>query len=113
IAVFWAGADPTTNLPPAGAIVTVTGPMAAFSGLLEISPNFTNSLASLTGVTVLSTNNPLPAPQPLVFDPNVTADLATMKQMESMYFVASNVTLTAGTTFAANANEPIYNNVQH
>jgi hypothetical protein len=110
IAVFWSGANATSNLPPAGAIVKVTGPMAAFNGLLEIEPVFTNTLHS---VVVLSTNNPLPAPQPVPFDPNITGNLAVMKGMESMYFVASNVTLAAGATFTANANEPIVNNALH
>jgi hypothetical protein len=110
IAVFWSGANGTTNLPPAGAIVKVTGPMSTFSGLLEIAPVFTNSLHS---VTVLSTNNPLPAPQPLPFDPNITNNLAVMKAMESMYFVASNVTFAPGATFTSGANEPISNNALH
>lgn len=110
IAVFWSGANGTTNVPPAGALVKVVGPMSAFSGLLEIAPVFTNTLHS---VTVLSTNNPLPAPQPVPFDPNITNNLAVMKAMESMYFVASNVTLSAGATFASGANEPMTNNALH
>jgi hypothetical protein len=104
IAVFWSGAPKSTNIPPAGAVVQVTGPMAAFNGLIEIQPFFTNALHS---VTVLSTGNPLPAPQPLPFDPAISNTLATMKAMESMYFVASNVTLTAGTTFSGGVNEAI------
>jgi hypothetical protein len=110
IAVFWSGADPSTNLPPAGSLVSVTGPAASFSALLEIEPVFTNSQHNLT---VISTNNPLPAPQPLPFDPNVVGNLALMKPMESMYFVASNVTLTAGPSFISSANEPIFNNALH
>src|SRR5439155_22487639 len=57
IVVFWSGASGTTNLPPAGALVQVTGPLNCFSGLLEIEPVFSNPLQS---VTILSTNNPLP-----------------------------------------------------
>ena len=98
IAVFWSGANGTTNLPPAGALVKVTGPMAAFAGLLEIEPVFTNTLHS---VTILSTNNPLPDPQPLPFDPNITTNVAIMRQMEGMYFVASNVTITPGGNFTS------------
>jgi hypothetical protein len=104
IVVFWSGAASSTNVPPAGAIVSVTGPLAAFSGLLEIEPVFTNSLQS---VTIISTNNPLPIAQPLPFDPNITGNMATMKMLEGSYFVASNVTLTAGATFVSGANEPI------
>jgi len=115
IAVFWSGASGTTNLPPAGALVQVTGPLAAFSGLLEIEPVFGNSFE---GVTIISTNNPLPKAQPLVFDPNVsgypgTTKTATMNAMESMYFVASNVMLNLSTpTFVSGANDIITNNAQ-
>lgn len=110
IAVFWSGAPKSTNLPPAGAIMKVTGPMAAFNGLIEIEPVFTNTLHK---VTVISTNNPLPTPQPLPFDPNITGNLAAMKAMESTYFVASNVTLAAGTTFGSGVNEPITANTSN
>lgn len=113
IAVFWSGAAPNTNLPAAGSRVSVTGPMAAFNGLLEISPVYGNALHS---VTVLSTNNPLPKAQPLAFDPNVTgypgtAKTATMHALESMYFVASNVMLNFSTpNFVSGANDIITNN---
>ena len=101
ICVFWSGAN-STNRPPGGAIVRVTAPLASFGGLLEIEPVFTNTLNS---VKVISTNNPLPAAQPLPFDPNVT--MAQLKAMESSYFVASNVTLSAGASFVSGVNEPI------
>ena len=116
IAVYWAGASGTANLPPAGAIVRVTGPLASFSGLLEIAPVFSNPLHS---VTIISTNNPLPAAQPLPFDPLVTGapavtKNATMNAMEGMYFVASNVMLNLSTpNFASGANDTITNNVTH
>jgi lamin tail-like protein len=106
IAVFWSGANATSNLPPAGALVKVTGPLSSFSGLLEIAPVFTNALHS---VTVLSTNNPLPTAQPLPFDPNITSDVVTMRKMEGMYLVASNVTVAPGATFTA-VGEPLSNN---
>ena len=87
---YWSGASGTANLPPAGALVQVTGPLAAFNGLLEMEPVFGNSLES---VSIISTGNPLPAAQPLPFDPLVTGypattKNATMNAMESMYFVA-------------------------
>lgn len=109
IAVFWSGANGTTNVPPAGALVKVVGPMSTFSGLIEIAPVFTNTLHS---VTVLSSNNPLPAPQPLPFDPNITTNLAIMRQMEGMYFVASNVTVSPGGNFTSVTNY-IFNNALH
>ena len=105
ICVYWAGAN-STNRPPAGAIVKVTAPLSSFDGLLEFSPVYTNTLNS---VKVVSTNNPLPTPQALPLDPNVT--FAALKAMEGIYFVASNVTLAAGSTFSSGVNEPITANV--
>jgi hypothetical protein len=110
INVFWSGA-PGSNLPPAGARVQVTAPLSSFNNLLELAPYYTNSLHSLV---VLSTGNPLPAPQPLPFDPNVANNLATMKALESSYFVASNVMLNLSTaTFVSGANDTITNNATH
>lgn len=107
IAVFWSGAPASTNMPPAGALVRVTGPLANFNGLGEISPVFTNALHS---VTVLSTGNPLPTPQPLPTDPNIVNSPATMEMLEGSYFVASNVMLNLSTpTFVSNANDPTTN----
>jgi hypothetical protein len=108
ITVFWSGATAGTNLPPGGALVQVTAPLNSFDGLLEIEPVFTNKQMS---VTIVSTNNPLPAPQPLPFDPNIVNNAAQMFAMGSTYFVASNVTLQASpSTFTFEANEPITNN---
>jgi hypothetical protein len=49
----------STNTPPAGALVSVIGPAQQYYGALELAPNVTT--ASNT-VTILSINNPLPAP---------------------------------------------------
>lgn len=112
IAVFWSGAPSSTNQPPAGALVQVTGPLANFSGLLEIEPVFTNR--PLQNVVVLSTGNPLPTPQPLPFDPNVVNNPAAMEMLEGSYFVASNVMLNLNTpAFVANANDPTTNLAYH
>ena len=46
VAVFWSGAAASTNLPPAGALVSVTAPLNSFDGLLEIEPVFGNTLAT-------------------------------------------------------------------
>ena len=107
IAVFWAGAPSSTNLPPAGAHVRVTAPMSSFNGLIELAPAVSNPQ---TSVQILSTNNPLPAPQPLPFDPNVVNNPALMEKLEGTYFVASNVTLAAASTFVGGSNEGITNN---
>jgi hypothetical protein len=108
IAVFWNGAAPSTSLPPQGAQVRVTAPMAAFNGLIEIAPVSGNPAHS---VTILSSNNVVTA-QPLPMDPNLT--FAQMKtEMESRYFVASNVTLAAGATFGSSVSEFMTNNSTH
>jgi len=102
--VFWSGAN-STNRPPAGARVTVTGPAAQYAGLFEIEPVYTNHQ---TSVVVLSTGNPLPVAQALPFDPNVT--FAQLKALEGCYCVASNITLAAGSVFGSGNNEDITNN---
>jgi hypothetical protein len=106
IAVFWSGAPSSTNLPPAGARVRVTAPLANFNGLIELSAAYNNPQ---TSVQILSTNNPLPAAQPLPFDPNVTSVAASMEKLEGTYFVASNVFLAAGTTITGGSTEGITN----
>lgn len=108
ITVFWSGASPKTNLPPLGALVQVTAPLTNFDGLLEMQPVFTDSQ---NPVKILSTNNPLPAPQPVPFDQNIVNNPAEMFAMGSMYMVASNVTLQADpTVFEFENNEFITNN---
>jgi Immunoglobulin I-set domain len=108
ISVFWSGAASSNNVPPRGAMVRVTAPLTNFDGLLEMQPVFTNSQMS---VKVLSTNNPLPAPQLLPFDPNIVNTPGKIFMLGSMYCVASNVTLAAlPTTFTSGANEFATNN---
>jgi hypothetical protein len=102
IAVFWAGAAAGNNLPQAGDIVQVTAPLSQFNGLLELAPTASNPL---TSVVVLSSGNPLPAPQVLPFDPTVTANPAIMEALEGSYCVASNVFLdVTAPTFVSQAN---------
>lgn len=109
--IFWDGAAASTNLPPAGALVKVTAPLDDFDGLLEMEPLFSDKQET---VIIVSTNNPLPTPQPLPFDSNVVNNTAQMFAMQSSYFVASNVTFEATPpTFNFEANEPITNNFNH
>jgi len=111
IMVFWNNAG-GSNCPPAGAVVKVTGPLAAYQGNLEIKPDYNSPITGTNGVQIISTGGPLPAPQPLPFDRNITGNAAAMKMLEGTYFVASNVMLTAGTTFVS-ANESMTNNSYH
>ena len=63
---------------------------------------------------IISTGGPLPAAQPLPFDPNITNSVATMKMLEGTYFVASNVTLLAGSKFVSTSGgEQMTNNAYH
>ena len=107
ICIYWSGAA-VSSLPPFGAQVRVTGQLAAFHNLLELEAFTSNPLESVivTGLTQQ------PVAQPLPFDPNITGSLATMQKLEGNYFVASNVMLAAGATFASISNgESITNNV--
>jgi hypothetical protein len=111
IMVYWANAG-GSNCPPAGAVVKVTGPLTTFTGNLEIHPDYNSPITGPNGgVQVLGTGGALPAAQPLPFDPNITGSVATMKMLEGTYFVASNVTLLAGATFASTSGgESLTNN---
>jgi hypothetical protein len=103
IMVYWANAG-GSNCPPAGAVVRVTGTLSSYQGNLEMNPNYNSP----------STGNPLPAAQALPFDPNITGSVATMKMLEGTYFVASNVTLLAGSKFVSTSGgEQMTNNVYH
>jgi hypothetical protein len=107
IVVFWSGTG-GSNTPPAGALVQVTAPFEypIFQGLLTMEPVYTNPLES---VTIISTNNPLPTPQPLPFDPNIQNNTAVMQSLVSSYFVASNVFLNLSSPTFVSADEPITN----
>jgi hypothetical protein len=100
IDVFWPGA-PRTSTPNAGDRVKVTGPLTSFNGLLEIAPSFSNPLHS---VEVISSNNPLPAPTPLPFNPTTVANPAIMDALEGTYVVASNVFLDLNSTVFASVS---------
>lgn len=84
IACFWSGGGLT--LPPAGALVRITAPLAHFNGLLQFAPNTNNPLHS---VTILSSNNPLPAPVTLPFGSQ--NDPVAMEALEGKYVAVSNV----------------------
>jgi hypothetical protein len=80
--------------------------------LLELEPTFGTAFNS---VIVISTNNPLPTPQPLPFDPNIVNNPAAMNMLVGSYFVASNVflDLADGPTFGGGANDPATNQAYH
>jgi hypothetical protein len=87
ICVFWTGGA-SQFMPQAGDRVRVAGPLTHYNGLLELYPYTTKTGHS---VTLISTNNPLPAPTPLVF--SWQSDPAVIEAQEGKYMVASNVFL--------------------
>src|SRR5206468_1507153 len=97
IAVFWNGQG--TNQPPLPAVgdrVEVVAPMSHFNGLQELNPFATNITHS---VTVLSSGNPLPAAQPVPFDPTSQTNPVVMEALEGSLVVASNVTLSTASPY--------------
>jgi hypothetical protein len=57
--LVYAGGFNPTNAPPVGALVNVISPAECYYGELEMDPTTTSAANT---VTILSTNNPLPAP---------------------------------------------------
>ena len=93
LAVFWRGVG--DGQPPAGARVRVTGKLEQYNGLTELVPQVA---LPWTGVTVLSLDNPLPAPAP--FDYSWLATPAVLEAREGSLLVVSNVVFdSAFTTF--------------
>ena len=87
ICVFWSGGA-SQFMPKAGDRVRVTSPLTHFNGLLELNPMTAKATHS---VTLVSTNNPLPAPTPLVF--SWQNEPPVIEPQEGKYMVASNVFL--------------------
>ena len=93
IAVFWRGN--ANDLPPAGARVRVTGKLEQYNGLTELVPQ---TALPWTGVQVLSTDNPMPAPQ--AFDYAWPANPAAAEAAESSLITVTDVVFdSAFTTF--------------
>ena len=76
IYVYIGGAG-TNYAPPAGSLVSVTGPVQVYGGQLEIDPQVSGASAATNGFTILSANQPLPTPQPLNFSLMATNPLGT------------------------------------
>ncbi len=105
IAVFHAGA---TNVPKAGDLIRVTGPLGTFSSLHEFNMTTNNPFHS---IVVLSTNNPLPTPQ--VIQLTLTNDLAATEALEASLVTVTNVRIAAAGNFASGGNYTITNSLGH
>ncbi len=107
IGVFVSGA--TGEVPPAGAKVRVTGPLAHFNGLLELGLAGANTAHK---VEILSTGNPLPTPTPLnyAWPTGVSAaddvNVLDAEANEAKLVIASNVVIdpSSGPTFTSGSN---------
>ncbi|MGA2174111.1 MAG: immunoglobulin domain-containing protein [Verrucomicrobiota bacterium] len=77
----------TSNTPPVGSLVTVTGPAQQYYGELEMVPNVTNGSST---VGIISSGNPVPAPVPL----NLPLMAATPMSAYGLGIQCSLVTLT-------------------
>jgi len=112
IYVYFSGQG-SNGVPAAGTLVSVTGPVAVYDGQLEIEPvaGSTNGV-----VSVISANNPLPAPQMLNFSLMATNPLGAYgNQIQDALVTVTNVYIyssTAGApvsgTFYANGYSDLY-----
>ncbi len=103
IAVFFGG---STNVPKAGDLIRVTGPLGTFNSLHEFNMTTNNPFHS---IVVLSTNNPLPAAQ--VIQLTLTNSLAGIEALEGSLVTVTNVRVAASGTFLAATNYRITNSV--
>jgi hypothetical protein len=117
IYVYVGGAG-TNAAPAAGSLVSVTGPVTVFDSQLEIDPNISGGTASSNSVLVLSTNNPLPAPQLLNFSLEATNPLGAygiqiqdaLVTVTNVYFYGTKAggAIAAGTKFYSNGYSQLY-----
>jgi len=102
-----------TNVPPAGALVLVTGQAQQYYGELEIVPNVTTSSNS---IAVVSYGNPLPAPTALnlplmatntmgTYGLNVQCSLVTIT---NAYLYSSSSGAAVSGTFPVNGTTSLY-----
>ncbi len=72
--VYEGAGNTPSNTPPVGALVNVISPAESYYGELEMDPTLT---AASNAIIVLSTNNPLPAPQLVDFNTIATNTVGT------------------------------------
>jgi DNA/RNA endonuclease YhcR with UshA esterase domain len=76
-AYVYIGAAGTNAVPPAGTLVSIAGPVQVYNGQLEIDAQVGGSGPATNGYVIISTNNPLPAVQPVNFSLMATNALGT------------------------------------
>lgn len=103
IAVFFGG---STNVPKAGDLIRVTGPLGTFSSLHEFNLLTNNPFHS---ITVLSTNNLLPAP--VNFEFSLTNNLPAIEALEASLVTVTNVRIGATGNFGSGVNYNLTNSL--
>ena len=91
------------NTPPPGTLVSVTGSAQQYYGQLELVPNVTTASNS---ITILSSGNPLPAPQPL----NLSLMATNPMSAYGLGIQGSLVTLTNVYLYASATGTPVSGN---
>jgi hypothetical protein len=100
--VFINGVGGSTNVPPIGSLVSITGVAQQYYGELELVPNVTNSINQ---VTILSTNNPVNV-FALVNIPSIAPALGTY----GLRLQCSIVTMTNVYLYASATGTPVSGN---
>ena len=103
----------STNVPPAGTLVSVTGPAQQYYGQLELVPNVTTSSNS---ITILSSGNPLPATPPLNLSLMATNPMGTyglgiqgsLVTLTNVYLYASATGTPVSGNFGVNTSKGLY-----
>lgn len=103
IAVFFSG---STNVPKAGDLIRVTGPLGTFSSLHEFNLTTNNPFHS---IVVLSSDNPLPAP--VNFEFSLTNNLPAIEALEGSLVTVTNVLIGASGNFGSGVNYVLTNSL--
>jgi Family of unknown function (DUF5689) len=115
------GGQGSNSVPSVGSLVSVTGPCQAYSGQLEIDPTVGTVVGGVTnGITILSTNNPLPASQLINFSLMATNSLGaygiqiqdSLVTVTNVYIYTNNSGVLASGNFATNKATTLYMTTQ-
>jgi hypothetical protein len=111
--LVYSGGFGPSNTPPVGSLVNVVSPAESYYGELEMDPT---ADAATNAVIVLSTNNPLPAPQPLDFGQMVTNTMGaygvavqcSLVTLTNVYLYSSSSGAAVSGNFPTNGTKALY-----
>ncbi len=103
----------STNSPPVGTMVEITGPAQQYYGELELDPNVTSAS---NNIAIISSNNPLPAPLPLnlaLMATNTMGDYGRSVQcslvtLTNVYLYSSSKGAAVSGNFPVNSTKALY-----